>query len=253
MISESRNQTGQLSKEQFPVAVQDLCYELSRTGQIYLRQISAFSDVIVPNRGDVVYFHMNKIAGQLNGLESMVVYSAIDVCTNLQVAQIHFVSTVGGALSFVDFVVRCFPFALKQIKTVRESPFSCSEGRNDRHDFSAMIAERGISHTSVSDTSADALYSITSSLLFSKISDGTHAQASAAVHYRSLAQFLLYHNNYRSIAWLNGNTPLQKLKSFVGYASVHSFSLPEDLPAQHSVPEIRAAEGFARQLSVREQ
>ena len=223
---------------QIPVAVQSLCSELSRTGQLYVRQISAFIDEIAPNPGSLVYVHTNNLGVQLNGLEPAV-FSAIDACTNLQVAQIHFASTVGGMLSFVDFLVRRFPFGVQQIRTVREAPFHGIVNKGDRHNFSATMAQQGILHTFVADDSKDALYSLTSRLLFSKMTAGLNGQASEREHYRDLEQFLLYHNNYRSIPWLDGNTPLRKLKSFDGYESLHSFCPMEEPDRQHGIPGIR--------------
>ena len=222
MTADNRFLERQSADGQIPVAVQSLCSELSRSGQLYVRQISAFIDELAPGPGSLVYVHANSLGIQLDGLEPAV-FSAIDACTNLQVAQIHLASTVAGALSFVDFFVRRFPFAIRQIRTVRDSPFRGIAGKQDRHDFSAILAQRGILHTLIADKSRDALYSITSRLLFSKMTEGMNGPASEREHYRALTQFLLYHNNYRSIPWLDGNTPLQKLKSFDGYAPLHSF------------------------------
>ncbi len=237
----------QLVDGQIPVAVQGLCSELSRTGQLYVRQISAFIDELAPSPGSLVYVHVNDLGVQLDGLEPAV-FSAIDACTNLQVAQIHLASTVGGMLSFVDFIGRHFPFAIQQIRTVRESPFCGVAGRGDRYDFRAMVAKRGILHTFVADKSSDALYSITSRLLFSKMTEGTNGRASEREHYRALAQFLLYHNNYRSIPWLDGNTPIQKLKSFDGFAYLHSFCPLEDSSSRHGIPELGNEEYVTEQL-----
>ncbi|MCX6141658.1 MAG: hypothetical protein NTZ35_00415 [Ignavibacteriales bacterium] len=222
MTADSRLPERQFADGQIPIAVQSLCSELSRSGQLYVRQISAFIDEIAPGPGSLVYVHANSLGVQLDGLEPAV-FSAIDACTNLQVAQIYLASTAAGALSFVDFFVRRFPFSIQQIRTLRHSPFYGVAGRNDRHDFSAILAQRGILHTLIADKSRDALYSITSRLLFSKMTEGMNGPASEREHYRALTQFLLYHNNYHSIPWLDGNTPLQKLKSFDGYAPLHSF------------------------------
>jgi hypothetical protein len=237
MTADSRFPERQFPDGQIPVAVQSLCSELSRTGQLYVRQISAFIDEIAPSPGSLVYVHVNNLGVQLDGLEPAV-FSAIDACTNLQVAQIHLASTVGGMLSFVDFFVRGFPFSIREIRTVRDSPFRGIAGKQDRHDFSAIVAQRGILHTLVADKSRDALYSITSRLLFSKMTEGMNGPASEREHYRALAQFLLYHNNYRSIPWLDGNTPLQKLKSFDGFAFLHSFCPVEESDPQHGISAV---------------
>ena len=74
------------------------------------------------------------------------------------------------------------------------------------------------------------------------MNEGMNGPASEREHYRALTQFLLYHNNYRSIPWLDGNTPLQKLKSFDGYAPLHSFCPLDESDAQHGIPDIRRVE-----------
>jgi hypothetical protein len=247
MTADSRFPDKQFPDGQIPVAMQSLCSELSRTGQLYVRQISAFIDEIAPGPGSLVYVHVNNLGVQLDGLEPAV-FSAIDACTNLQVAQIHLASTVAGALSFVDFFARRFPFAIRQIRTVRNSPFRGVVGKQDRHDFSAILAQRGILHTLIADKSRDALYSITSRLLFSKMTEGMNGPASEREHYRALTQFLLYHNNYRSIPWLDGKTPLQKLKSFDGYAPLHSFCPLDESEPQHGIPDIRRVESKRDQV-----
>jgi hypothetical protein len=224
---------------QIPVVVQSFCSELSRTGQMYVRQISAFINEIAPNPGSVVYVHLSKLGGQVDGVEPAV-FSAIDVCTDLQVAQIHLASTVGGLLSFVDVLIKQFPFPIQQIRTFRESPFCGTAGKGERHNFSAIVAQRGILHTVISDRSRDALHSITSRLLFSKMADGTNSCISEREHCRALAQFLLYHNNYRSIPWLDGNTPIQRLKTFSGFASLHSFCPMEEPNSYEGFPGLRA-------------
>ena len=219
----SGNPAGQRADGQIPTAAQSLCSELSRTGQLYLRQISALIDEIAPRPGSLIYVHANKLSIKIDGLEP-VVFSAIDACTDLQVAQIHLASTVAATLSFVDFIVKCFPFSIRHMKTDPDFPIRSIEGRQARHDFRAMVAQQGILHSFVAEGTGDALYAITSRLLFSKMAEGDMGGVSEREHFRALTQFLMYHNNYRSIPWLDGNTPLQKLKSFEGFASLHSFN-----------------------------
>jgi hypothetical protein len=222
MTVNNGNPTGHRLDGQTPTAAQSLCSELSRTGQLYLQQISALIVELAPKPGSLIYVHANRLSVKIDGLEP-IVFSAIDACTDLQVAQIHLASTVAATLSFVDLIVKCFPFSVQHIKTDRDFPIRKIEGRQARLDFRAMVARQGILHSFVTEGTGDALYALTSRLLFSKMTEGDMGGVSEHEHYRSLTQFLMYHNNYRSIPWLDGNTPLQKLKSFEGYASLHSF------------------------------
>jgi hypothetical protein len=83
-------------------------------------------------------------------------------------------------------------------------------------------------HSIIPGKSEDALFSITSRLAFGAMSEGSIVPGSAQELQRELGQFLFFHNNYRSIPWLDGNTPLQKLKTFEGFAALHTFSSNEE-------------------------
>jgi hypothetical protein len=227
MTNDNAIAADQLRSGQIPLAVQSLCSELSRSGQLYLRHISALIDDIAPHPGSLVYLHASNLGAQMNGLDP-VVYSAVDACSNLQLAQIHPASTAAAALSFIDVIVKCFPFSVRRIRTDREFPLSAGAGRQVHHDVRGLLAQGEILHSFVADRGEDALYSLTSRILFTSTSEGAVGKGSELRQYRPLMQFLLYHNNYRSIPWLNGNTPLQRLKSYEGFATFHSFAVNLD-------------------------
>jgi hypothetical protein len=212
---------------QVPVAFQSLCSELSRSGQLYLQQISAILNELAPRPGVLVYVYSRKLAVRLDGLEP-IVFSAIDASTQLQVAQVHLAMTTAAALSFVDFAVRSFPFPIQQMRTRREVPFHNSASSKSRHDFAALMAQRDIIHSLTSDVPPDALASISSKLLFGGMAEGYTLRGSERELQHQLAQFLFFHNNHRSIPWLDGQSPLQKLKTFEGFPRIHSFNPHEE-------------------------
>jgi hypothetical protein len=252
MTANSRFQPREFADGQSLIALQSFCNGLSRAEQMYVHQIAACIDELAPGPGNLVYLHATHLGLQLDGLNP-VVFSAIDGCTHLQVAQIHLASTVGGVLSFVDFFAKRFPFVIQMIRTVRESPFCAIAGKRGRHDFSAILARRGILNTFVADKASDILYSITSRLLFSNPSESTGGTVSEREQFRALSTFLLYHNNYRPIPWLINNTPLQRLKSFDGYTSLHSFCPMDASDTHREIPWAGQVEFSMQQLSNHDQ
>lgn len=211
-----------------PVGFLSLCTELSHTAQLYLRKISLAIDEVAPRPGFLVYAQAKKLGVRLNGLDP-IIFSAIDATTQLQVAQVYLAITTAAAVSFIDFVAQTFPFGISQIRTRDEKPFHNSSDGQSHRDFTAIMGQRGYVHSVIANPSQDALFSITSNSIFGGLCEGSIAHASEQELQRNVAHFLFFHNNYRSIPWLGGKTPLQKLKTFEGFAGIHSFD-PYGLP-----------------------
>ncbi len=213
---------------QTPNGNQNFCTELTSAGQPYLERIALAVDEVAPRPGILAYVMVRKLAIPLNGLDA-VVFSAIDACTLLQVAQAYHSLTTAAALSFVDFVAESFPFPLSQIRTPAERPFANSTNPPCDRDFSVLAGERGYIHTCITKPSRDSLFLAISKLQFGEISEVGLVQVSAQKLQGELARFLFFHNNYRSILWLGGKTPIQKLRTFEGFDAIHSFSPYEGL------------------------
>jgi len=207
----------------FPKGFEVLCKDLSRSGKIHLQRIASTLDEIAPTPGLIVCLYARPLTFRLNGLEP-VIFSAIDCSTQLQVAEAYHSLTTAAALLFIDFVAQTFPFPISQVRTTAERPFHNPAGPDFHRDFSALVAERGLIHTLVSDPSRDALTSITSKLVFGGISEGTSLHLSTQGLQAQLDHFLLFHNNHRSVPWLDGKTPVQKLRTFEGFSKLRSFN-----------------------------
>lgn len=207
--------------------LRSLCTELTFTGRLYLERIAGAIDEVAPKPGLLVYVTARKLAIPLNGLDP-VLFSAIDATTHLQVAQAYLSLTTAAAVSFLEFVAKSFPFPISQIRTPAQRPFDHSSGLLSSRDFSVLIGRQGYIHSLINDPSRDALFSITSRLQFGGIAEGSLVYISPRELQRELGQFLFFHNNYRSIPWLEGKTPVQKLKMFGGYSGVHTFSPHEE-------------------------
>jgi hypothetical protein len=211
-----------------PVGFESLCLELSHTGQVYLKRIASAIDQVAPSPGRVVYLHATKLAMRLSGLQP-VIFSAIDANTQMQVAQANFAMTSAAALSFVEFAARSFPFPIGEFKTRQAAPFHNPDDHRPHRDFATLVGEQGYVHSFVQSHSSDALFSITSKMLFRGSSVGQAFPASAYELQRDLTQFLFFHNNFRFVPWLEGKTPIQKLRMFKGFEGFHSFSPPNEL------------------------
>jgi hypothetical protein len=204
-----------------PVAFKDFCRELSHAGQLYFHRIASAIDLVAPSPGRVVYVHTRKLSMILSSLQP-VIFSAIDATTHLQVAQAHFVLTSAAALAFVDFVAESFPFRITEIRTGKETPFHTSDDNRPQRDFPTLLGGRGYVHSYVGGDSGDSLFSITSKMVFGELWEGVVFPASSDELQRVLAQYLLFHNHFRCVPWLEGKTPMQKLRTFEPFESVYA-------------------------------
>jgi hypothetical protein len=207
---------------QTPLKLEGLCRELSRTAQHQLEQVVSAMTRLAPRPGVLVNVQVHKLAIRMSGFEP-VVFSAIDASTLLQVAQVYLTSTTAAAVSFVDFAERSFPFKILHIMTRQEKPFVSVRGQESHRDFSAIMSSKGVTHSIANHPGRDPIFHLTSRLTFGGISEGFIASASEGEVQRELAHFLFFHNNYRSVPWLGGKTPVQKLGSFEGYVRMETF------------------------------
>jgi hypothetical protein len=213
-----------------PKNLKNLCADLSRAGQANLQRITQTLGEVAPTPGFIVYLRAKPLTFRLNGLEP-VVFSAIDCSTHLQVAQAYHSMTTAAAVLFVEFISQSFPFRISQIRTSAERPFFTPAIANPHRDFARIIGERGLVHSLIEEDSRDPLALITSGLMFGGISEGSFSHLSTEELQRTLTNFIFFHNNCRSIPWLGGKTPLQKLKTFKGFSEIQSFSpLVDDEP-----------------------
>lgn len=207
---------------QLAVRLDNLCRELTQTGDLHMQKMVSTLDEAAPKPGLLVYLKARTLSVKLNGLEP-VVFSAVDACTFLQVAQIYLAPTTAAAASFFEFANESFPFTLRHIRTRNQRPFYHAAGDGSYHDFTEMVGERGCSHSLLTTASQDPLYAIADKFTFGGIVEGSIAGTSEGELQRDLLHFLFFHNNFRSIPWLEGKTPVQKLSTFETFAGWHSF------------------------------
>jgi hypothetical protein len=206
-----------------PLAFVDLCVELQHAGMSCLEKVALLKCEVVPTPGRIVYLHTATLETRLSGL-APVIFSAVDATTHLQIAQAYFAMTSAAALSFAEFAARSFPFPIVEFRSRKVTPFHNPENDRPHRDFRALIGERGYLHSFVETRSSDALFSITSKMVFGASTAGSALPASTHELQRDLTRFVFYHNNLRSISWLKGKTPVQKLRTFTGFRGMRSFS-----------------------------
>lgn len=206
---------------QVPLSLQNLCKEFAHAGAVYLDALTLAIEQAAPRPGDLICLQTRKFPMNLNGLEPSV-FSAIDVSTHLQVARIYLAMTRAAAVDFVDFVSQSFSFPIREIRTLAAPPFVPSA--DDSHnDFTSAMKARGIHHSTVENPREDALFSLLTKLMFGGASELPSMPVSNDNLHGELAQFLFFHNNYQSLPWLGGKTPLQRLNAHRRLAAVHSF------------------------------
>jgi hypothetical protein len=215
---------------QMPLEVDTLHRDLSFNGKRHLEKIALAIDDVAPKPGLLVYVTATNLALPVNGLDA-VLFCAVDVTTHLQVAQAYHSMTTASAVSFVEFAAQSFPFPISHIRTPAERPFHNWSDHSSHRDFSVLIGRQGYIHSPIADASRDALFSITSKLLPKGPAGDGPVQRSSHDLQREVGQFLFFHNNYRTIPWLGGKTPLQRLKSFEGYGKIHSFHVSDEWEA----------------------
>lgn len=207
---------------QLAVRLESLCRELTHTGELQMKKMVSSLDEAAPNPGALVYLRTKHLSVKLNGLEP-VVFSAIDACTFLQVAQIYLAETTAAAASFFDFVMQTLPFSVLHVRSRNHRPFYHSSGDRSYHDFTELVGEKGCAHSLITTDAQDPLFGIAEKFMFGGITEGSVIGGSEGELQRELVHFLFFHNNYRSISWLQGKTPVQKLATLEAFPGWHSF------------------------------
>ncbi|MBM4159557.1 MAG: hypothetical protein FJ217_00510 [Ignavibacteria bacterium] len=215
MVAIRRNEdigTLAIDEEGSIAALRDLFSDLDRLGAIRANQIAAAIDTIAPRPGAMVYMMARPLANPRGDLQP-VVFSALDVNTHLQVAQLYLTLTFASAVDFLEFAREKYPFPIAHVRTPAEEPFSNSASNGRALEFGRLAEERGIHHTAMKDPSNEQLFILLSRLTFGGLLAGSVNFHSERVLVRDLMNFLFFHNNHRSIPSLAGKTPLQKLKT----------------------------------------
>ena len=225
MAATRRNQeigTLAVDEEGSIASLQDIYWHLDHLGTIRSNQVAAAIDMIAPAPGTMVYMMARRLADPHGDLQP-VVFSALDVNTHLQVAQLYLTMTFASAVDFLEFTREKYPFPIAHVRTPAEEPFFNYRSNGRTLEFGRIAEELGIRHTAIKDPSQEQLFTLLSRLTFGGLLAGTVNFVSERALVRDLMNFLFFHNNHRSIPSLAGKTPLQKLKTNTKCRYLHAF------------------------------
>lgn len=186
-------------------------------------RLSLALDELAPVPGSLVYMELKRSSYRINEFEPCL-FSAIDVCTHLQLARYYSMASVASAVDFLEFISVTFPFRTSEVRTTVDPSFTTSSMPQSFHRFTMVCVEKEILHSVSSAHRQDQVVQLLSGLTFGGIFEGNVDVHSETAVINELENFLFFHNNYRSLSSLYGNTPVQKLKSFFEYAEVSVFS-----------------------------
>ncbi|HEY4611680.1 MAG TPA: hypothetical protein VII11_01720 [Bacteroidota bacterium] len=177
---------------------------------------------LAPEPGALVVLDVKRLPYNWDGWNP-VLFSAIDICTQLQIARMYLTPTHASAYDFLQFLVDQYPFPTKEIRTAADPLFVNPSSIQSEHQFTVEAKKRGIFHSVVLDPTEHPVLRVMSKYYYGGTFDGNHNETSRQKVITGLVNFLFFHNNHRSLASIGGLTPLQKLNSFAGYENIPWF------------------------------
>jgi hypothetical protein len=186
------------------------------------KRLPLAAETIAPEPGSLVYLFAERLASSNDDFNPCV-FSAIDACTCLQVARLYMTWTFASAVDMLSFAVELYPFKIRRVRTLASGPFYRPSIPEGSHEFARIAEKHGINHSLITDPVRDDLFQLVSKFGFHGLIEGRSGRESELRILKSLADFLFFHNNQRSLPTLAGRTPLEKLHSFVGYDRLRYF------------------------------
>jgi hypothetical protein len=185
-------------------------------------RLALTADTIAPEPGSLVYLFAERLASSNDDFNPCV-FSAIDACTCLQIARLYMTWTFASAVDILSFAVELYPFQIRRVRTLASGPFYRPSIPEGSHEFARIAEKHGINHSLITDPARDDLYQVVSKFAFHGVIEGRPDRESELRVVKSLADFLFFHNNQRSLPSLDGRTPLEKLHSFAGHDRMRYF------------------------------
>jgi len=194
---------------------------LSKAGMEYLNQLRAHISKEGPFPGALVFAESRAIRSD-SGLDAAL-FSAIDVCTHLQIARPYFLSSKAAAFDFLEFLMHAFPFSIREIRTLGHPPFSANEASQSQHPFTLHTERLAVRHSVLHGEGEERALMFLSSYFYPKGILGVESSPSGQKVLSDLHRFVYFHNNHRSLATLDGKTPIRVLQSFAEFRGISSF------------------------------
>jgi hypothetical protein len=201
-----------------------------------IRDFEEAIEQIAPRPGSRLFVEGRKLGCRWYGLQPML-FSAIDLCTHLQVARVYLTQTVASAVDFLDFLVSSYPFVIRELYTPPDLWFCDPEVPHVIHRFTRECALRNMVHSVLSNPSQDLITRKLRSYFYHGILESSRDKANEQAIIPDLRSYLLVHNNYTALDTISGQIPIDKLQTFSGFESVPQF----DPYAQNPNPRAVAA------------
>ncbi len=194
---------------------------LSKAGMEHLNKLRAHISKEAPFPGALVFAEARAIHSD-SGPDAAL-FSAIDVCTHLQIARPYFLSSKAAAFDFLEFLMHAFPFDIREIRTTGQPPFCGGESSQSQHPFTLHAERRAIRHSVLRGEEEERALMFLSGYFYPKRMLGVEDSPSGQKVVNDLRRFVYFHNNHRSLATLDGKTPIHVLQSFGEFGDISSF------------------------------
>lgn len=186
------------------------------------RDLEEAIEQIAPRPGSKLFIEGRKLSCRWYGLQPML-FSAIDLCTHLQVARVYLTQTVASAVDFLDFLVASYPFLMRELYTPPDLWFCDPVVPQVIHRFSRECALRNVVHTVLSNPSQDVIIRRVRSYFYHSVLESSEGGGSEQAIIPDLRNYLLVHNNYTALETISNQVPIDKLHSYSGFESVEHF------------------------------
>jgi hypothetical protein len=189
---------------------------LQSAGMAQMADLALTQHQVAPKPGSLVYVDAQPLPIRMKDF-NLVVFSAIDLCTMLQIGRLYLTSTVASSVDFLQFMIEKYPFLIEEIRTPADGLFMNSSTPQPNHHFTALARQHGIFHSMTFQPNEDRLLNVMGKYFFTTGNESQSEQPSESKLLNDLINFLFFHNNHRSIPLLGGKTPFQKLTSFESF------------------------------------
>lgn len=194
---------------------------------VRVRDFEEAIERVAPRPGSKLYMEARRLNCRWYGLQPML-FSAIDLCSHLQVARVYLTQTVASAVDFLDFVVASYPFAIREVYTPPDLWFCDPVVPQVIHRFSRECALRNMVHTVLSNPSQDVIIRKLRAYFYHTLLESSEEGTSEQLMIPDLRNHLLVHNNFTALDTIAGQVPVEKLQTFSGFESIEQFD-PYDI------------------------
>jgi len=189
---------------------------------VRVRDFEEAIERVAPRPGSKLYLEARRLNCRWYGLQPML-FSAIDLCSHLQVARVYLTQTVASAVDCLDFLVASYPFAVREVYTPPDLWFCDPVVPQVIHRFSRECAIRNMIHTVLSNPSQDVIIRKLRAYFYHTLLESSEDGTSEQLIVPDLRNHLLVHNNFTALDTIAGQVPVEKLRTFSGFESIEQF------------------------------